>query len=360
MLLKMTYAHKTMVKILSSLCLLVFFLGCGGNADPSKLFSIELEGKQSKFQQNQEVGVAIKNKKNIEIEAIIYSIDGKTLPLSNGKIKLDMPTLGNKNLVAKINLGEESVEITKKIRLLSAKAPEVYTYDIINTYPHDTKAYTQGLEFHNGILYESTGKKGASTVRKVNFKTGEILQKIDLDNSVFGEGITLMNDKLYNLTWRSGIGYVFNPSNLEKIKNFSYGNSREGWGLCNDGSKLYKSDGTEKIWFLNPETLEEQGYIETVTNKSIFNKANELEYVDGKIYANVYQKESMMIIDATSGAIEGVINFGGLKGKVKKGPEWDENNSVLNGVAYHKERGTFFVTGKNWDKLFEVNIRKKN
>ncbi|MGX1929085.1 glutaminyl-peptide cyclotransferase [Flagellimonas sp. 2504JD4-2] len=349
-----------MVKLLSIFGFLLFFLGCGGETDPAKLFSIQLEGKKSKFQQNEEVGVAIKNKKNIDLSDVSYSMDGKQLPLSNGKIKLDLPTLGNKKLVAKISFGEESVEISKKIRLLAANAPEIYTYEIINTYPHDTKAYTQGLEFSNGMLYESTGKKGASTVRKVNFETGEILEKVDLDNTVFGEGLTLLNNQLYQLTWQSGFGYVYNPENLERIKSFTYGESREGWGLCNDGSKLFKSDGTERIWFLDPATLEEQGYIETVTNKSIFNKANELEYVDGKIYANVYQKESMMIIDATSGAIEGVINFGGLKSKVKKGADWDDTNSVLNGVAYHQERGTFFVTGKNWDKLFEIKIRKKN
>ncbi|WP_420602009.1 glutaminyl-peptide cyclotransferase [Flagellimonas sp.] len=348
-----------MVKLFSISGFLLFFLGCGGNADPSKFFDIQLEGNKNKFQQHQEVGVAIKNKKDLEISSVSYSIDGKELPLTNGKLKLDMPTLGNKVLVANIGFEEQSVEIKKKIRLLAAKAPEVYTYDIINTYSHDPTAYTQGLEFSNGVLFESTGKKGASTVRKVNFETGEILQKIDMDNTIFGEGITLMNNNLYHLTWRAGIGYVYHPANLEKIKNFSYGESREGWGLCNDGKKIFKSDGTEKIWFLDPDSLEEQGYIETVTNKSIFNMANELEYVDGKIYANVYQKESMMIIDATSGAIEGVINFGGLKNKVKKGPQWDEGNSVLNGVAYHKERGTFFVTGKNWDKLFEVKIRKK-
>ena len=193
----------------------------------------------------------------------------------------------------------------------------------------------------------------------MNFETGEVLQQIDLDPSVFGEGITLLHNKLYQLTWQSGFGYVYDPANLKQTRTFTYGKSREGWGLCNDGAKIFKSDGTEKIWFLDPESLDEFGYIETVTNKSIFNKANELEYVDGKIYANVYQRESMMIIDATSGAIEGVINFGGLKGKVNKGPEWDDTNSVLNGVAYHQDRGTFFVTGKNWDKLFEVQIRKK-
>nr|WP_288933487.1 glutaminyl-peptide cyclotransferase [uncultured Allomuricauda sp.] len=347
-----------MGKLFSITGALLFFLGCGGSADPAKHFSIQLENKA--IQQNQQVGVALKNKKDIEISDLHYYLDGKELPVENGKITMDVPTLGNKTLVAKFNIEDQAVEVEKKVRVLAASAPEVYTYEIINSYPHDTGSYTQGLEFHGGILYESTGKRGASTVRKVNFETGEVLQQIDMDDSVFGEGITIMNDKLYQLTWQSDMGYVYNISNLEKIKNFTYGESREGWGLCNDGEKIFKSDGTEKIWFLNPETLEEQGHIEIATNKSIFNNANELEYVKGKIYANVYQKESMMIIDATSGAIEGVINFGGLKSKIKKGPEWDESNSVLNGVAYHPERETFFVTGKNWDKLFEVKILKKD
>ncbi|MDC6364925.1 MULTISPECIES: glutaminyl-peptide cyclotransferase [Flavobacteriaceae] len=356
----MKHILKTMVKLLSIFCFLLFFLGCGGEKDPSKLFSIELEGNKNKLTQNQEIGVAIKSKAAIEISEVRYFMDGEELSLTNGKLKLNAKTLGNKTLMALISFEEQTVEIQRKIRLLSANPPAIYTYEILNTYPHDPSAYTQGLEFHDNVLYESTGKKGASTIRKVNFETGEILQKIDLDASVFGEGITLLQNKLYQLTWQSGIGYVYNPSNLEHIKDFTYGESREGWGLCNDGEKIYKSDGTEKIWFLNPNTLEEQGYIETVTNKSIFNKANELEYVNGKIYANVYQRESMMIIDATSGAIEGVINFGGLKNQVKKGPEWDDTNSVLNGVAYHKDKGTFFVTGKNWDKLFEVKILKKD
>ncbi len=355
----MKQALKTMIKLISIFAVLLFFMGCGGEKDPAKLFAIQLEGKGNKFQQNQSVGVAIKNKKDIEIKILRYSMDGQELSVTNGKIKLNAETLGNKVLVATIAYQDQTFDLEKKIKLLASATPVIYTYDIINTYPHDQTAYTQGLEFYDGILYESTGKKGLSTVRKVDFETGEVTQKIAMDASVFGEGITLLNDQLYHLTWQSGLGYVYNPATLEKVKNFSYGESREGWGLCNDGTKLYKSDGTEKIWFLNPTTLEEEGYLETVTNKSIFNKANELEYVDGKIYANVYQKESMMIIDATSGAIEGVINFGGLQAKVKKGSNWDEGNSVLNGVAYHKERGTFFVTGKNWDKLFEVHIRKK-
>ncbi|WP_435622606.1 glutaminyl-peptide cyclotransferase [Flagellimonas sp.] len=348
-----------MTKLLSA-AFVLFFMACGGKGDPTTFFEIQLEGNQKKVQNGGLIGVAISNKKKKEINNITYLLDNKELSLANGKITLSSEKLGNKLLKANINYEDgETIEVSKKIQLLSATAPDIYTYEILNTYPHDPSAYTQGLEFSQDTLYESTGQKGSSTVRKVDYKTGKVLQKIDLDKSVFGEGITLLNNQLYQLTWQSGLGYVYNPNTLEKIKNFSYGESREGWGLCNDGQQIYKSDGTERIWHLDPSSLQELGYIETVTNKSIFNKANELEYVDGKIYANVYQKESMMIIDATSGAIEGVVNFGGLKSQIVRGPEWDDVNSVLNGVAYHKERGTFFVTGKNWDKLFEVSIRKK-
>ena len=347
------------MKIYVMLLTLVLIEACAGTTDAAQLFEIQLEGNKKEFKKNQSVGIAINNKEGKTIEAVEYSIDGKTLSKTDGKITLDVEALGSKKLVAKINFDDTTAEISKEIRVLSSKTPEIYTYTIINTYPHDDKAYTQGLEFSGDTLYESTGKKGKSTLRKLDYKTGEILKMIELDNSVFGEGITLMNNKVYQLTWQSGIGYVYDLESLEKIESFTYGKSKEGWGLCNDGEKIYKSDGTEKIWYLDPETLVETGHFETVTNKSIFNKANELEYVNGKIYANVYGKESMMIIDAKSGAIEGVINFGGLKKLIEKGEEWDEQNSVLNGVAYHPTKNTFFVTGKNWNKLFEVEILKK-
>ncbi len=335
---------------------LLLFAACGsGNTSASSLFEIQLEGNKSVFQQNQTVGVAIKNKKEKSIKNITYSIDDKELQLNGNKISLALPTLGNKTLKASIDYDENTVEVSKKIKVLAPNAPALYTYEIINEFPHDIKAYTQGLEFHRGIIYESTGKKRRSSLRKVDYITGEVLQQIDLENTQFGEGITVMNGKIFQLTWQNGIGFVYDLNDFKKTGSFQYGQSKEGWGLCNDGKKIYKSDGTEKIWFLNPDTLAEEGYIQTVTNTSVFNMANELEFVDGKIYANVYQKPSMMIIDAKSGAIEGVINFGGLKEKVTKHAELD----VLNGVAYHPERKTFFVTGKNWDKMFEVKIRKK-
>ena len=335
---------------------LLLFIACGsGNTSASSLFEIQVEGNKTNFQQNQSVGVAIKNKKEKLIGNITYSIDDKELQVNGNKITLDIPTLGNKTLKATISYEENTVEVSKKIKVLAPDVPALYTYEIIKEYPHDIKAYTQGLEFYNGILYESTGKKGRSSLRKVDYKSGKVLKQIDLENTQFGEGITIMNNKIYQLTWQNKMGFVYDLNDFKKTGSFQYGQSKEGWGLCNDGKKIFKSDGTEKIWFLNPDTLAEEGYIETVTNKSVFNMANELEYVNGKIYANVYQKPSMMIIDAQSGAIEGVINFGGLKEKVTKHAKLD----VLNGVAYHPERKTFFVTGKNWDKMFEVKIIKK-
>lgn len=339
---------------------LMLFMACGGgNQKASSLFDIQLEGNKKKFQQNETIGLSINNKKDIVIDKITYSIDGKELKIVDNKAKLSVETLGNKVIKATLDYDGTSAEISKKIKVLSPNAPEIYTYEIINEYPHNTNAYTQGLEFHNDTLYEGTGKKGRSSLRKIDYKTGEVLQQIDLDDSIFGEGITIMDGKIYQLSWQSRIGFIYDLKDFKKIDSFQYGESKEGWGLTHDDHKIFKSDGTEKIWFLNPDTMIEEGYIETVTNSSIFNRANELEYVDGKLYANVYQKPSVMIIDATSGAIEGVINFNGLSKKITKDKNWNDSESVLNGVAYHPAKKTFFVTGKNWNKLFEVKIMKK-
>lgn len=345
---------------MSFLLIPIFFLACGsGNQKASSLFEISLDGNAKQLHQNEEIAVSIKNRKNKEIEAVRYAIGDIPVALNGTKLTITVPTLGNKILTAKIDFEGETVEINKNITVLSEKAPELYTYTILNEYPHDTGAYTQGLEFHQDTLYEGTGKNGRSFLRKLDYKTGKVYEQVDLDKTYFGEGITILNNKIYQLTWKSGLGFIYDLDSFKKLDNFQYGESREGWGLTNDGKKLFKSDGTEKIWFLNPETMLEEGYIETVTNSSVFNKANELEYVDGKLYANVYQKPSVMIIDGTTGAIDGVINFSGLSDKITKTENWNSTDNVLNGIAYHPERKTFFVTGKDWNILFEVKIQKK-
>ncbi len=349
-----------MFKFFAFTSFFVFFMACGDEpTDPSQLFDITLGNGQAQFQQNDTIPINIVNKKNKSIESVTYSIDGTALEVNNNTTVIRVATLGLKTIKANVNYDGKSVSITKKLKVLSNKAPALYTYKIINEFPHDNRAYTQGLEFHNDTLYESTGKRGRSSLRKVNYKTGEVLQQIDLDDTVFGEGMTILNGKIYQLTWQSSIGYIYDLEEFKKTDSFQYGESKEGWGLANDGEKLFKSDGSQNIWFLNPESLVEEGHMQIVTNKSIFNKANELEYVNGKLYANVYLKPSVMIINAFDGAIEGVVNFKGLSDKVTKNADWNDNDNVLNGIAYHPDRGTFFITGKDWDKLFEVAIMKK-
>ena len=211
------------------------------------------------------------------------------------------------------------------------------------------------MEFYKDTLYESTGLNGKSSIRKVDYKTGKVLKKVKLSDVYFGEGLTILNNKLYQLTWRSGDGLVYDVNTFERLETFKYNNSKEGWGLCNDGEKIYKSDGTQKIWILNPETLEEESYIQPVTNKSTITKLNELEWVEGKIYANTWQKDGVVIIDPKTGDVEGLIDFRGLREKVTQHKKLD----VLNGIAYNPDTKKLYVTGKNWDKLFEVKIVEK-
>jgi glutamine cyclotransferase len=265
--------------------------------------------------------------------------------------------LGIFKLTSSVFVQGKEYQQQEQLSVVSSNKPKLYSYTIVNEYPHDKTAYTQGLEFYRDTLYESTGLRGKSSLRKVNYQTGELYQQITLDKVYFGEGISFLNDKLYQLTWQGNIGFQYEPNKLSMERSFAYQKSKEGWGLCNDGLRLYKSDGTHHIWFLDPEKQQEIGSIQVMTDKKAISKINELEWVNGKIYANTYQmsKEVGIIIDPNSGAVEGVIDFSGLKEKV----EQVSNLDVLNGIAYHPKKQSFFVTGKNWSKLFEVKITPK-
>ena len=259
-------------------------------------------------------------------------------------------TLGKKELIIKSVNTEKKVNFT----LLNNIAPKVYDYEIINEFPRSMNSYTQGLEFYNDTLYESLGRYGKSKLVKVEFRTGKKLKEINLASEYFAEGITILNNKIFQLTWKEKVGFVYDIDNFNKINSFEYENSLEGWGICNNGIKLYKSDGTEKIWILDPENLKEEDYIEIYTNKNKVVGLNELEWINGKIYANRYLFDGIAIINPENGAIEGVINLSTLKNKVTQ----HENLDVINGIAYNKKRNSIFVTGKMWDKLFEIRIKK--
>ena len=236
--------------------------------------------------------------------------------------------------------------------------PKELKYKIVNTYPHDSKAYTQGFEFYRDTLYEGTGNgegkgtgtRGISSLRKTNYKTGEVYKTVPLAQEYFGEGITILNNKVYQLTWLNNEGYVYNADTFEKIKTFKYFKQMQGWGLTNDGKHIYMSEGSEKIYILDPETLQEVDYINVYTKKSKIEALNELEWIDGKIWANVYGRDAIAVINPKNGAVEGIMNLSDLKTKITQHPDVD----VLNGIAYNPKTKTIFVTGKNWDKTFEI------
>lgn len=336
---------------LTIIFLSVLFIACTEEEkDVNKLFSIETNAKKDKYSFGKTVNFSVLNKKNLEITNMSYFIDD--VKIESPKFTFDSGKLGTKTLKATFNYNNDIVIIKKEIEILAQHKPKVLNFEIINEYPHDINAYTQGLEFYKGELYESTGQRGKSSLRKVDYKTGNIIQKIDLDPKHFGEGLTILNDNLYQLTWESRIGFVYNPVNFTKTKTFKYKKSHEGWGICNDGKTLYKSDGTEKIWTLNPETLEEEDYIQIYNNSSKIKSVNELEWIDGRIYANIYQRNGIAIINPVNGEVDAVVNCNSLRKKVTQ----HANLNVLNGIAYNPDTNTIFVTGKNWDKLFEIKL----
>lgn len=313
-----------------------------------------------KIQSNQELTISISEKADKPIDSVKFLLDNKLILHNNltATLSINNYKLGKHVLTAQVYFGNKNKTVTNIIYFMADSAPTIYSFKIINTYPHDKNAYTQGLEYHDGYLYESTGRKGSSSIRKVDITTGKVLQQVDLDAQYFGEGITIFNNKIYQLTWQSGIGFIYDLASFKKERTFQYKKSREGWGLTHNGVELIKSDGTENIWFLDPNTLEEKRYIEAYTNEQKVEKLNELEYVNGKIYANRWQLNSLIIINPSSGKVEGVADLTGLKTKIEREQAIDDEDEVLNGIAYDQEHNRLFVTGKLWTKLYEIELVK--
>ncbi len=325
-------------------------ISCGSNSGQKKNdFLIKTNAEKGNISSNETLNMSIINRKNHKIDSVVYLLNKKRISES---ASLKSFKLGKHNVEATIYYEGDTQTIQTAITILNDKAPQIFKYKILNEFPHDITSYTQGLEFHNGFLYESTGQYKKSKLRKIDYKTGEVIKNIDLADEYFGEGLTIYNNKIYQLTWKKGKGFIYDANTLQQLNSFKYGNSKEGWGLCHIDNKVYKSDGTERIWLLNPETLVEEDYIQVCTNKGKISQINEMEWIDGKIYANRYQKNGVAIINPENGGVIGVIDFSPLKKLVTQHKELD----VLNGIAYNPDTKTIFVTGKHWDKLFEIEI----
>lgn len=229
-----------------------------------------------------------------------------------------------------------------------AGSPKRYNIEVVKEYNHDTGAYTQGLFFNGGQLYESTGQFGESTMRIVDLQTGRVQRKLDFSRKYFAEGSVILGDKLYILTWTNKVAFVYDAATLEYRQSYSY--PREGWGLTTDGTQLIASDGSSRLYFLSPE-FKLQKTVNVVLNGRPVRYLNELEWIDGKIWANVYTTDLIVIIDPKSGEVEATVNCGGLLPDKLRKPDTD----VLNGIAVDAD-GRIFLTGKNWPRLYEIKL----
>ncbi len=234
-----------------------------------------------------------------------------------------------------------------------ARGVPVYGYEIVRTYRHDPSAFTQGLLYSNGFLYEGTGLPEESTIRKVKLETGEVLQKRDV-SGVFGEGIVLWKDRLLELTWQHHLGFIYDANTFEPRGRFEY--PGEGWGLTHDGKRIIMSDGTPELRFWDPETLKETGRLTVTDDGRLVVYLNELEFIKGEIWANVWQTDRIARIDPATGKVVGWIDLAGIL------PDSDRNDLTdwLNGIAYDAAGGRIFVTGKKWPKLFEIRLVRKS
>ncbi|OFW25998.1 MAG: glutamine cyclotransferase [Acidobacteria bacterium RIFCSPLOWO2_02_FULL_65_29] len=241
----------------------------------------------------------------------------------------------------------DAVEQTTK----SAALP-TYGYTVVRTYPHDPTAFTQGLQYVDGFLYEGTGQNGQSSIRKVNLETGVVLQRRDLAKEHFGEGITVWNDEVYQLTWQSGIGFVYDRQTFAPKRTFRY--TGEGWGLTRDADGLIMSDGTDTLRFVDPATFAERRRVKVTAAGAAVPRLNELEYVKGEIFANVWTTDEVARIDPATGRVTGWVDLGHLLTDRERA-----STDVMNGIAYDAAGDRLFVTGKWWPKLFEVRLQRR-
>ena len=240
--------------------------------------------------------------------------------------------------------------VRKKSATPQAVEPLFYTYEVVAEYPHLRTSYTQGLQFVDGELWEGTGEYGRSQLLRTDLATGKVLQSKKLSKEEFGEGITVLGDKIYQLTWLNGKMHTYDKATLRHLATHTY--KGEGWGLTTDGTKLYMSDGTSHIRILNPETMAQERRFGVTLRGESLRHLNELEWIEGKIWANVYTTDYIVIINPENGVVEGVVNLSGILPT----SEYDSRTDVLNGIAYDSATKRIFVTGKNWSKLFEIRV----
>jgi len=345
-------------KLLSVILLGASIFSCDHNKkNEESYFSFDEAKIKAQYEPSETVNVNILNAQNKKIDSIVYYVNDKNIASKKGAegVSFDLKgkKLGYQNLKALVYFDGDTAgeEVNGRIEVISDVQPKLLSYIIVNTYPHDTKSFTEGLEFFRDTLIESTGQKGASYFRKINYKTGYVFKQINMEPQYFGEGITVIGGKIFQLTWQDNTGFVYNANSLKLEKTFQFDKKIEGWGMTNDGKMIYESDGTEKIWMMDPATQKIDDYINVYSGSSKIKAINELEWINGKIYGNIWQKDAIAVINPVTGAVEGVLNLADLRKQIMA-----PDAEVLNGIAYNPKTRTIFVTGKYWDKMFEIKV----
>ncbi|MBS7254845.1 glutaminyl-peptide cyclotransferase [Flavobacterium branchiicola] len=335
----------------------ITLIGCGDkNKGENSLFTIDDSAFPAHLTQKEVLSIGILNPNSKEIDSVVYFVNdqraGSTKGAQDFRFELLDQKLGYQYIKASVYFGGDSSDATKRIEVVSDIEPKLLKYKVVNTFAHDKKAFTEGLEFYNDTLYESTGQEGASFIKKYDYKTGKVFKQIDLDQQYFGEGITFINGKLFQLTYKNKKGFIYDAKTLKLEKTFDFEKDIEGWGMTNDGKHIYQTDGTEKIWKVNPSTQKMIDYINVYSGASKIKAVNEIEWINGKIYANVWFKDAIAVVNPESGAVEGILDLSGLR----KSMTDITKDDVLNGIAYNPKTKTIFVTGKNWSKMFEITV----
>ncbi len=344
--------HKTLTFIILATTI-VSCLTSKNNTE--SYFSIDKSKVKDQYTNKENILFALKNLENKKIDSIVYYMNDKNIGSKKGvesfSISLKDEKFGDQSLKAIVYFEGENQEITSKVEIISDVEPKLLKYTIVNTFLHDETTFTEGLEFYNDVLYESSGLKGNSKLLKTDYKTGKILDFIKLDDQYFAEGITILKDKIYQLTWQEKTGFIYDAKTFKLEKTFKYDGDQEGWGMANDGINIYHNDSTECIWRMNPETQKMIDKIKVYSSDAKVIKLNELEWINGKMYSNIWQKDAIVIINPSNGAVEGILNMADLRKSLKS-----KNAEVLNGIAYNPKTKTIFVTGKYWDKMFEIRV----
>jgi glutamine cyclotransferase len=325
---------------------------------PANLIKMTSPAEDAGYKLKDQVKVTlIPESKEKSFDSIKVFFDGKAVTVLTSapwecSVSSSLTCLTGRRSVKAVAYSKEKTQsVTRFVIIYSDVVPRRYSYKLIHAYPHDSEAFTQGLFYDNGVLYEGTGQETGSSLREVELETGRVLRQHNLESSLFGEGITLYNDRIYQVTWTSKVGFVYNKTDFMVINKIFY--PTQGWGLTTINDRIVMSDGSNVLYFHEPEMFNAVSRIEVYDNEKKVDQLNELEYIDGEIWANIWQTDLIARIDPLTGKVNSYIDMSAIFPESKRR---EVNADVLNGIAWDARGGRIFITGKRWPKLYEIKI----